>query len=593
MATQNATPPAQPASLRQFLTQRRNRRFGLTDGLTYLYLIAGVVVMFGPVVWLVMSSFKDATLINSSDPTFLPYRQVSTQVEGYNNSLLLWDVGFKDYYWNESRVVLPDGRADNGVIHGIDRVMLPERLQDDLQTLPIVTDVPAAPTLDIQPDSILAYLSTTPELTRFADWVTLSNFGVYFNGTVGYPWAGPTDAVFTQWQVVRLADAIMAVGTIGYGPGIAGGQAAAHLFPDAILADVFTAREFTVLAPTNAAIAAWEESFGEARVRALTLPENRTLLNDLIAYHTLPNAYTMARTNRFDTPVANSLLAGEVVNLSLRLRETRRLAQAGPPSGASYPMVDPNNPEEVITVLVLNTSYGDVTIERTKVRELHFSFENYGEGVKAFNFWVYFRNSTIVTIVATIITLLINSMAAFGLSKYKFFGRDVIFVIIISTLMVPISVILVPAFLVISKVGWVNNLWGLIIPGAATPTGVFLLRQYMLTIPDELLDAARIDGASEWRIFWQVILPLARPALAVLAIFSVMWRWNDFLWPLVVVSQNELFTLPVGLKAFQGALNSQEHLILAMTVLTLLPITIIFAFLQQFIAGGIATTGMK
>ncbi|NBD34631.1 MAG: ABC transporter permease subunit, partial [Chloroflexi bacterium] len=162
-----------------------------------------------------------------------------------------------------------------------------------------------------------------------------------------------------------------------------------------------------------------------------------------------------------------------------------------------------------------------------------------------------------------------------------------------STLMVPISVILIPAFLVISKVGWSNNLLGLIVPGAATPTGVFLLRQYMLTIPDELIDSARIDGASEWRIYWQIILPLSGPAMAVLAIFSVMWRWNDFLWPLIVVSRSELFTLQVGLNAFQGELNVQWHYILAMTVLTLLPISIIFALLQKYITTGIATTGMK
>lgn len=140
--------------------------------------------------------------------------------------------------------------------------------------------------------------------------------------------------------------------------------------------------------------------------------------------------------------------------------------------------------------------------------------------------------------------------------------------------------------------GWNNSLWGVIVPGAATPTGVFR-RQYMLTIPDELLDAARIDGASKWRIYAQVIIPLAKPALAVLTIFSVMWRWNDFLWPLIVLSRSELFTLQVGLQSFQGQLNIQWDLILAMTVITLLPITVVFAFLQRNVTTGIATTGMK
>ena len=115
----------------------------------------------------------------------------------------------------------------------------------------------------------------------------------------------------------------------------------------------------------------------------------------------------------------------------------------------------------------------------------------------------------------------------------------------------------------------------------------------MVTIPDELLAAARIDGASEWRIYLQIILPLARPALAVLTIFSVMWRWNDFLWPLIVLNRSEVFTLQVGLNSFQGELNIQWHLILAMTVLTILPITVVFGFLQKHISTGIATTGLK
>jgi alpha-1,4-digalacturonate transport system permease protein len=262
---------------------------------------------------------------------------------------------------------------------------------------------------------------------------------------------------------------------------------------------------------------------------------------------------------------------------------TRRLAQVSR-IGLEARMIDPANPGEVVTVDIAS---------RSPVESIYFGFENYIEGVQQFDFWLYMRNSVFVTILATLLTLLVNSMAAFGLSKYQFRGRNLIFVIMISTLMVPLAVILVPVFLVITQVGWNNNLLGVIIPAAATPTGVFLLRQYMLTIPDELLDSARIDGASEWRIYWQIVLPLAGPALAVLAIFSVMWRWNDFLWPLIVLSRKELFTLQVGLNSFQGEFNTQWDLVLAMTVLTLLPITLIFAFLQKYITTGIATTGMK
>ena len=252
--------------------------------------------------------------------------------------------------------------------------------------------------------------------------------------------------------------------------------------------------------------------------------------------------------------------------------------------GIEAQMIDPDNPEEIIRVPI---------DQREILRKVELAWNNYIEPLARFNFLTYLKNSVIVTVVATIITLVINSMAAFALSKYNFRGRDTIFVLIIATLLIPISVILVPVFLVITAVGWNNNLWGVIIPGAATPTGVFLLRQYMLTLPDDLIDAARIDGASEWRIYAQVIVPLAAPALAVLTIFSVMWRWNDFLWPLIVLSRNEVFTLQVGLNSFQGDLMIQWHFVLAMTVLTLLPITIVFAFLQRYITTVIATTGLK
>jgi alpha-1,4-digalacturonate transport system permease protein len=290
----------------------------------------------------------------------------------------------------------------------------------------------------------------------------------------------------------------------------------------------------------------------------------------------LPFTQETAQVEGFEKPLP-------LFDVKLEDGTVRRLAQVRR-VGILADLVDPANPTEVIKVNIN---------QRTEVRTIKFAWENYTDPLDRFNFWTYLRNSVIVTVAATAITLLVNSMAAFALSKYKFRGSGLIFVVTIGTLMIPISVILVPVFLVITEIGWNNNLWGVIIPGAATPTGVFLLRQYMLTIPDELLDSARIDGSSEWRIYWQIVLPLARPALAVLAIFSVMWRWNDFLWPLIVLSRNELFTLQVGLNAFQGELNIQWHYVLAMTVLSLLPITLVFAFLQRFITTGIATTGMK
>lgn len=226
-------------------------------------------------------------------------------------------------------------------------------------------------------------------------------------------------------------------------------------------------------------------------------------------------------------------------------------------------------------------------------------FENYTEPTigagetRTFNFLRYFANSIFVTTIATLITLVTNAMAAFALSKYRFRGRDAIVLIIVATLLIPPTVILVPLFVTVAFFGLFNSLWGVIIPAVATPTGVFLLRQYMLTIPDELLEAARMDGASEWKIFWRIILPLSLPALAVLAILSIIWRWNDFMWPLIVLTQSEVFTLQLGLSTFKGELNDNTHYLLAMTVLTLLPVTLIFAFLQKYITTGIANSGLK
>ena len=260
-----------------------------------------------------------------------------------------------------------------------------------------------------------------------------------------------------------------------------------------------------------------------------------------------------------------------------RLAEVRRI-------GIVSQMIDPEEPGAIIKVPIN---------QRRPVQSIALSTGNYTEPFQRFNFFLYLRNSVFVTVVATIITLVVNSMAAFALSKYQFRGRTAVMFVIIATLMVPLSVIMVPLYSVIGALGLFDTLWGVILPTVATPTGVFLLRQYMLTIPDELIDAARMDKASEWQIYWRIVLPLAAPAMAVLAIFSVVWRWNDFLWPLIVLSRQELYTLQVGLNSFSGETNIQWHYVLAMTVVSMIPVVLIFVFLQRFITTGIASAGLK
>jgi alpha-1,4-digalacturonate transport system permease protein len=217
---------------------------------------------------------------------------------------------------------------------------------------------------------------------------------------------------------------------------------------------------------------------------------------------------------------------------------------------------------------------------------------NYGEALGAFDFARALGNSVFVTVMATVLTLAVNSMAAYALAKYNFRGKDFLFLITLATIMIPLQVILIPAYQITAQLGLVNSLWGVIIPAVATPTGVFLLRQYMLTIPDELIDAARVDGAGEFSIFLRIVLPLCRPALAVLAIFSVLWRWNDFLWPLVVTDQDTR-TLPVALSQFASQEVVPFNLVLVMAVVSIVPVLLCFLLFQRQIVQGIASTGLK
>jgi len=221
------------------------------------------------------------------------------------------------------------------------------------------------------------------------------------------------------------------------------------------------------------------------------------------------------------------------------------------------------------------------------------ALDNYTDALSRFNFVSYITNSLLVTVGATALTLAINSLAAYPLAKYNFRGKNFLFVLTLATIMIPLQVILIPVYQVVADLGLVNSLWGMIIPAAATPTGVFLLRQYMLTIPDELIEAARVDGSGEFRTFLTIVLPLCKPALAVVAIFSVMWRWNDFLWPLVVAQSERVYTLPVALARFNAEETVPFNLILAMSVVSILPVIIAFLFFQRQIATGIANTGIK
>jgi multiple sugar transport system permease protein len=220
-------------------------------------------------------------------------------------------------------------------------------------------------------------------------------------------------------------------------------------------------------------------------------------------------------------------------------------------------------------------------------------WQNYPRGLARRNFGRYFFNSTVVAITVTTTTLFFASLAGFGLAKYDFFGRNAIFIGILSTLMIPFQVIMIPVFLLVRDLGWLDSYVGLMVPQALTAFGVFLVRQYMITLPDSLLDAARIDGASEPGIFFRIALPLCKPVLSVLAIFTFRSSWDSLLWPLIVVSTDRLRTLPLGLSMFITDYDIEEHWMMAVAVSASLPVFILFMLAQKHFTEGIAISGMK
>jgi multiple sugar transport system permease protein len=222
------------------------------------------------------------------------------------------------------------------------------------------------------------------------------------------------------------------------------------------------------------------------------------------------------------------------------------------------------------------------------------TLENFRELFDRLDFPLFFTNSTLVALVVTAGNLVFCSMLGYVLAKFDFAGRKLLFRLVLGTLMIPGMVTLVPLFVLVANMGLVNTFGGLILPFLAAPFGVFLMRQFFESIPDELIDAARIDGASEARIFAQVVVPLAKPALATLAILTFLGSWNNFLWPLVVATTEEKYTLPVALALYSTGQNNTDYgLLLAGAVVVLVPILILFLFLQRYIVQGVATTGIK
>ena len=189
--------------------------------------------------------------------------------------------------------------------------------------------------------------------------------------------------------------------------------------------------------------------------------------------------------------------------------------------------------------------------------------------------------------------MFVNSLGAFAFAKYHFRGRDVLFLFYLSTLMIPGQVTMIPLFLVVRTLGWINTYQGVIAPSLASGFGVFLIRQYMMTIPSDIMDAARIDGSRDFGIYWRIMLPLSKPVLVVWALLSFLRQWNSFLWPLIILNDQNSFTIPIGLQYFQNEFYAVYNQMLAITTISLIPVLIIFLLFQRQIVQGIATTGVR
>jgi multiple sugar transport system permease protein len=219
-------------------------------------------------------------------------------------------------------------------------------------------------------------------------------------------------------------------------------------------------------------------------------------------------------------------------------------------------------------------------------------WQNYTDAIHAAPFGRFFLNTTLVTGAAVLGNLVLCSLAGYAFARLRFFGRDVLFVLLLATLMIPFQVVMIPIFLIMRNLGLVDSLGALILPNLVTPFGIFLMRQFFRTLPIELEEAARLDGCSRLRTLIRIVLPLSGPALATLAVITFLWNWNDFLWPLVVIQSEHNMTLQLGLSTFQGAHSTAWTLLMAGNVLAVVPMLLVFLLAQRQFIDSIASAGV-
>lgn len=221
------------------------------------------------------------------------------------------------------------------------------------------------------------------------------------------------------------------------------------------------------------------------------------------------------------------------------------------------------------------------------------TLENYAKVLLDGRFMRWFLNSSIVAVTVTLSNVFFDSLVGYTLAKFEFRGRYLIFLAILSTLMIPTEMLVIPWYLMSSQLGWLDSYWGIMFPGMMTAFGTFLMKQFFDTIPNDFLEAARIDGLNEFQIWWKVAMPLVTPALSALAIFTFLGNWTAFFWPLIVTTSKELYTLPVGLSSFAVEQSIQWELIMTGAAIATLPTLIVFLVLQRYIVRGVMLAGLK
>jgi multiple sugar transport system permease protein len=221
------------------------------------------------------------------------------------------------------------------------------------------------------------------------------------------------------------------------------------------------------------------------------------------------------------------------------------------------------------------------------------TLDNYVAALADGKFLRWMLNSTIIAVTVTLSNVFFDSLVGYTLAKFEFRGRYFIFLAILSTLMIPTEMLVIPWYLMSSKLGWLDSYWGIMFPGMMTAFGTFLMKQFFEGVPDDFLEAARVDGLNEFTIWWKVAMPLVTPAISALAIFTFLGNWTAFFWPLIVTTSNELYTIPVGISSFSDAQDTRWEMIMTGAALATIPTFLVFIFLQRFIVRGVMLAGLK